>query len=394
MDTLSVNSCKIKINMINTSNYGQEKIVCKNTAHKFLRNEGDNTENSINLKFEHLPSPDQLKLQANTFARAFMKHGQFNHAKVLKVRDNEVLNTLSQMYIYSYFKALHDAWFNYNINKDSDLGWVFSGHSMMYHCITNPFNSVVKSGIHLGVEIDLKSEKNRRIKFTLLIRQFKEMEAFLNSNSSFGQRHFNIFDIEEKFCFYKTDFYATRAHGEPVENKNFKNSKPVINSENGSIEIVKLNDSGTAKIIEEKNFPLMNAFTDASSKKLFFIEPNSKHLIKDNASFFFSKAVFLNLASNYETTKLSERYYEVLGLTKEHDFFVTSEVYAMTGIKCSDYDVNAIDRTIPLGFKGLPMDVVLARIIGILSDSASFEEILIEIERIYREETEGKNKGK
>ena len=380
--------------MINTSNYGLEKIVCKNTAHKFLRNEGDNTENSINLTFEHLPSPEQLKLQADTFARGFMKHGQFNHAKVLKVRDSEVRQTLSLMFIYSFFKALHDAWFSFNLNKDSDLGWVFSGHSMMYHCITNPFNSVIKNGIHLGVEIDLKSEKNRRIKFTLLIKQFKEMEPFLKSYSGFGQRHFNIFEIEEKFCFYKTDFYATRAQGEPVDNKNFKIPKPIVNSENGTISIVKLNDSNTAKVIQEANFPLMNAFTDASSTKLFFIEPSSKHQIKDNVSFFFPKAVFLNLAVGHETNKLSERYYEEIGLTKEQDFFVTSEVYAITGIKCSDYDSSAIDRGTPLSFRGLPIEDIYARIVGILGNSPSFEEILLEIERILREEMEGKDKGK
>lgn len=330
-----------------TSNYSHNDIVVKKENSDFLNARPISSSRSIEFKFKVNVEARDLHIQAATFADNYRSHGYINFYKVLRCRENQVWEYLYLMFIYSYVKCLHNACFYSDFNEQADQGYAFSGHSRMYHILRFPvFSRSTREYITYSI-IEIGDEISRKVRLAMLVKNFPQLKPYKMYTDTFGQQPFLIPDLEYKFDYLKTDYYAVLAEGNPektvADQKDDANTKSnLIKGEQltkGRVEIVKVNDEDTKKIIMEKNIPLTNAFMNEKRDTFYYIPVNGTHKVVDNASVFFCRGCFIDLSDNTDMIEVNELYCKS-PYNNNKLFFVCSEVYTITGIKCKFTSLN------------------------------------------------------
>lgn len=319
------------MNMANISNYSRDTLIGKHKNQQFLRRSDRTTDNSISLEFEVVPCAKTLALQSKTFASNYRVHGYLNLSKIIRVKEEDVETTLQNLYIYSYLKVLHNGFFNDQLNEDSDQGMCFKGHSEFYFILRSTGMRIFKDDVFISSLINLGTKSSRRKIFALLVKQFPQMASYASFSDSYGLQPFLIPDFEKLFNFLSDDYYSKRAQGEPDSKRGGRSDH---SHSLGKIQICNVTELSSKEIISENAYPIWNAFTNKKGDDLFFTAVNNNHELKDNRSFFFSQANFIRLSDNCDHELLSDRYYQKMKLGEQEQFFVASEVFTNTGIKC------------------------------------------------------------
>jgi hypothetical protein len=253
--------------MANISNYSRDTLIGKHKNQQFLRRSDRTTDNSINLEFEVVPCAKTLALQSKTFASNYRVHGYLNLSKIIRVKEEDVETTLQNLYIYSYLKALHNGFFNDQLNEDSDQGMCFKGHSEFYFILRSTGMRIFKDDVFISSIINLGTKSSRRKIFALLVKQFPQMASYASFSDSYGLQPFLIPDFEKLFNFLSDDYYSKRAQGEPDSKRGGRSDH---SHSLGKIQICNVTELSSKEIISENAYPIWNAFTNKKGDDLFF----------------------------------------------------------------------------------------------------------------------------
>lgn len=375
---------------LNTSFFAFERIFIKQRNQQYLRKLNSSVDSSLYMKFVVKPDARMLNLQAEIFALNYANHGYLNLPKILRCSGNDVQRKLSELYIYSYVKCLYNGLFYSSLNNSSDLGLCFTGHSSMFHVIRSTGVNRIKDEFAFDCRFKHGDEDVRRVEVALLVGEFSFLKQYDNFVDNFGNSPFLIPEIERLFRFLNEDYYAIRSAGGPSVKYGREEQK---SDEQGKIKITTLDSAYQSSILRPENYPVANAFTDSSGRKLYFIEVNGNYSIENNPSFFFSKANFLVASDDNNFDLLEQRYYHTKDLGPDEDFLVASEVFTITGIYCKFISINAGNsRT---RFQGAPVDQMVSRICEDPKFQRTTEKILEIADLIYTEIiSEDASKGK
>lgn len=371
----------------NTKNYSKTRLVSVKKTESFLKKENISTNSNISFVFKVKPEVRILNLQAKTFASNFHSHGYINLYKILRCRENAVEDCLYKLFIYSYFKCLHNSLFQSNLDAEDDFGYCLKGHSQMFHVLRNTRYANIEGEVYMDISIDLGTTRDRMIQLALLLKQFNFLNSYVNTVSSLGMQAFYIPEFERMLSFLKEDFYAQRADGEPAETGEDYNSESnkLTTSSNGEsntkgrIEIVKVRNNKCKSIMDFKELPITNAFMNEDHTILYYVEVNGNFEVRYNESFFFSSSNFI-VISSFKGSTLDD-YYRSMNITRNEDFLVASEVYTASGIKCKYVDSSTQSSFKPPFSVGSPE--FIQRLIGEYSSRlSSIEEILLAIDEL------------
>lgn len=321
--------------MINTTkDYSIDRIVTKHKNYQFLNKESSISDKRIEYSFVIKPMASRLLLQASTFSSNFVNHGDYNLQKILRCRHDQVEDILTKMYVYSYIKNFHNGLFCDKLNDSCDLGYSFEGHQQLFEVIKSPYQRRVREDIFIDSKIKLGNDTTKQVSIALLISQFPFLKEYSSYIDNLGFEAFLIPKYESYFSFLTEDFYAARSTGDIANTAILKGPKVDTRGDKGKISVVGTNNETSRQILKEGSYPITNAFTNVDDSKLYFIEVNGSHSINDNPSFFFSKANFIKISSNANTTKFVNKFYLTKELTPKEDFLTCSEVFTITGIRC------------------------------------------------------------
>lgn len=331
-----------------TNNYSQKTIneVLKNF--EFLEDSTSISKRNFELNLKITNSTSQLNAQAITFSENLKTHGYINFYRVMRLREDQVISKLKNLYIYSYVKGLYNGLYYHRISESSNLGLCFAGHDSLMSILKSPNNSGLKDGYMLSVHIDLGNNQYKKALFIRLLAKFKFLRKYNNfSKDSFGTTPFYIPEYEGYLNYLNEDYYS-RDHiqrGESVKEDQSKHSNRInnLNYDRGKLNIVKMNQNSSNSILSFNNSPLMNSFYNNDLTKLRFIPVGNGKPVENNPSFFFNKANFIKQNdSGNDKVKIDRIYREFKCSELKHT--VCSEVFTNTGIKCQFIQTKSGDK--------------------------------------------------
>jgi hypothetical protein len=326
----------------NTKGYGFNKIVSANKTDEFLENGGLSIDRVIDYNYRIRTLVNLLKHQGRVFGMNFKTHGAYNFEKLFGCGYDTSVQLLTEMYIYSYFKALYSIYFDTALPYEDNGGYCFDGHSRFYAINQRKSYLYTEENVSLSMKINLGSVKYRCVDFSVLINQFGFFKKYINELPILGEGPFIIARYELLFSKLVNDFYAKRAGGEPDfmqvdvnDYKDGKNTKKILAKENevGDIQITTLKNEASMKIREKESNPLMNTFYSGDCNSIYHLEVNGNFVVKYNESFFFPLANFFSIDERTSDMKNIKRYYKKTELTSSQYFLTNSDVYTITGIK-------------------------------------------------------------
>lgn len=345
LDVLSVTERRVFMfftlhmnNILVTAFYSFKDLIVKNKNESFINKFTSIDLRKLDLYFKIVLDFDFLALQADTFARNYSSHGHINFFKVLRCRNDDVVQYLFEMFVYSFVKCLHNGWFYHNLSEDSNMGYCFIGHSKFFNVLKGASLQRRENDVSINIMIENDSITRRRMLVALLVRQFPFLTSYSDFSDNFGLQPFLIPELEDRFAYLLYDYYSSRATEELKDVKTPKSRN--ILDEKGMLQIVKCNDAVGKSILKPEAYPIANAFLTEDGSELFYIAVNGKYSIENNPSFFFSKANFIRFVRSSEPTKIRNNYYNVQQIDSSHLFLVCSEVFTNTGIKCSYFETD------------------------------------------------------
>lgn len=321
---------------------------------------------SFDFEFKISVDLKQLNAQASVFSENFKTHGYINFFRVLRVKENDVLETLKLTYIYSFIKALYNGFYYYKLSETANLGVCYSGHCALFNILKSPNNSGFKNDLMLTYSIDLGSNSYKQALFAIIFKRYPRLRpSFITDLSQLGNSAYIIPEFETYLQCLNKDYY-TRDHINRVDTNKFESGRHNRKSnneeketenkgkylpdnksflyDNGKIEIMTLGGTTMSNIYNFQNSPVLNAFTNLNSSKLYFTPVNSGKTMKDNASFIFSKANFIRLNTTTENSNNIKNIYLSKSLSSSVDHLICNEVYGNTGIKCR-FNTQITDNT-------------------------------------------------
>jgi hypothetical protein len=323
-----------------TNNYSQSPIneVIKNF--EVLEDNTTISNRSFNLNLKIDVSPSLLEYQAKIFAQNYKTHGYINFFRTLRIREDQVIDKLEKLYVYSYVKCLHNGIYYHRISNNSDMGYAMRGHAAYFNLLTQTSQSGKKNETLLTYSLDVGTSNYKK---ALLVKLFTKY-PFLKDYSEYrkdalGTFPFFIQEYEAYFNYLSDDYYSRdhvqQGEQDKIENSNITGRSRGLTYSNGKLHIVRMDQKQTSSIVSFNNNPLMNAFYTNDRKKYLFITVNSNKTVENNPSVFFSKANFIKLAENQTNQKKIDRIYNRINVDKNLEHVVCYEVYTNTGIFCS-----------------------------------------------------------
>lgn len=319
-----------------TSNYSPTTInrVLKN--YEYLEDNSSVSDRFYEVSLDLSIDLDQLEYQSDVFAENFSCHGNINFFKVLRIKQNQVMKVLKEIYVYSYAKSLYNGIYYHQISGSSELGSALRGHACLFHLLINPSNSSNRSDYHISYRISLGTADYKKALLLSLIGKF----PFLSEHSkftkdSFGTSPFFIGNYERHISNLETDFYSKNHIATNDTEESSKKDKSDPNYPEGKLALYKLTESSASSITSFSNTPVINSFVNKANSKFYFITVGNGISVHNNSSFIYNKANFLFFSDDERNDKKkTERIYSVIELSKNQQHLVCNEVFCNTGIKC------------------------------------------------------------
>jgi hypothetical protein len=336
-----------------TNNYSQAPINESIKTFEVLEDNTTISNRSFNLNLIIDLSSKQLKYQAKLFAVNYKTHGYINFFKTFRIREDQVLDVLEKLYVYSYAKCLHNGIYYHRISNNSDMGFAMRGHAAYFNLLTQTSQSGKKNDTLLTYNLDVGSDKYKEALLVKLIATYPFLKEYTEYRKDpLGTFPFFIQEFEGYFTYLSEDYYS-RDHVQQGEQDKFGNSDTTGRSRgltypNGKLHIVRMNQKHNSSILSFNNNPLMNAFYSNDRKKYRFITINAGKSVINNPSFFFSKANFIKLADNQTNEDKIERIYREIKVDNNLEHVTCYEVFTNTGIMCSFMPVKSSSSTIKI----------------------------------------------
>lgn len=321
-----------------TNNYSFNNLIKQFHNFEFLDDSSNISKRTLSLYFRIHLEFERLDLQSIVFADNIYQHAYFEFSKILQCRDVEVTKKLKNVYIYSFVKALYNALFFSSISSMTRQGLCFRGHCAFYQMIRNPNFSKTEDPYSVYATLNLPDENERMILMSLIFKKYPFLKTGVSCLDSRGNRPFLIPEWEVVLQ-RLNDSRSVR--NEVINNEsgirnvqsNENSSNPRIKNEDGRLIILDLHDNIANSILNESNIPITNVLLGIDSNDLYFSPVNgSKFKVENNESFFFCLANFIRFTdSNLDINKF---YYRSDYDFESKKYFIASEVYTNTGIKC------------------------------------------------------------
>lgn len=297
--------------MLRYNNYLLDKInQAFSSLHTFVDISKKHSYENIDIDYSLNLDEDSLKSQAKIFAKVIYTKG-FSRGSYISAMglSGNILETIENAYIYSYFKSVYYA-LNSLLGNASSIttrtdDYVFYGHKILHDVL-------------VATPVILNDNTQKRSVFMRLVEiqdRFQAMESFS-----------------------KFDDYFEIQGSSIVQNFEYDTILNFINEKNGLFgNVVRL---GSEPMVSAKSFsvnPLGNSFVSTDNERFYYIE-NDKTSI-DYASFFWPKACMLCIDKNPETDS-DDMIYNTIDISEYDSSCYGYEVYSITGIM--PYSENVI----------------------------------------------------
>jgi hypothetical protein len=239
---------------------------------------------------------------------------------------------LEELFIYSFVKALYNGIYCDKISNSADFGLFLEGHGLMYHILKNNMVNSNKEGISFFSTIDLGTSQEKRALILKLLLEFPFLAKSLRNINAFGNKQFVSPEHESYLNALEEDHYC-KNHTQQGERKTHSDYP------NGKLCLLRVKASDENNITSFQNTPLLNAFANSDESKLHCILPRGKNIVPNNASFFFSMAIFVVAKDSQRDRKKISRVYNEIELNDNTIHLACSQVHAITGINCVTVDV-------------------------------------------------------
>lgn len=379
-----------------TTNYSKGIIPKYSQNILFLDGSTSISDKSLNIILCLNPELDHLDCQAATFASNLSTHGYFDFRKILNVNTTKIIQTLEELYIYSFVKCVYNGIFFSNINEKSNLGLAFRGHASLFCVLKSVTNYGEFDDFFMQTRVDIGSDSQRRAMIFGIIARYPFLNQYKKfTTDSLGSSSFYIPTYERYLARFREDTYVSyhleQGNGQKKNNNVNNNKNSNNNNLNSNFENINNNDHNNDQsnnnfnypngrlaiyvvdmtnnsILAFDNYPLLNAFESFTRDTLYYIPSINKEL-EFNASFFFNKANFITLsrATDNNMPKINEIYkVKNINIRTTQRHLVCSEVFTITGIKCRTVvcDITPITRK----FKIPPLDVIITKLLDRSSD--------------------------
>lgn len=345
-----------------TSNYSFKNLVKQIRNYEFLNDSSSTSTRNFSLSLCIDLELERLDLQSEVFSDNFIQHGYIEFSKTLRCKHDEVKTNLKNLYIYSFVKSLYNGLFFENISSDTKQGLCFRGHAAFYQILRNPNLSIFHDNYSVMALIKLPNSIEKKILMSLILRKYDFLSKGITNIDSYGNSPFIHTEWESKMH-YLNDSHTSRMNilnvesGEKDKLKNDGGSISKPKNNDGRLVMLELTNDVASSIVNEINNPITNVLLKKNGDTLYFVPVNDTYQIENNCSFFFNLANFIRL--NDSSDKDLNKYYSSNPYSLESKkFFIASEVFTNTGIKC---------KTIYSGLSGTSKPIFLPKVEDIIS---------------------------
>lgn len=341
-------------------------------AEEFLLSNNTTSDRTVNFQQTISKNFSYIDRQARIFRDNYLSHGEINHYKIFRCRQEEVGDLVYMMFVYSYAKAMYAALFYHNFHEDSNFGRCLKGHSQMFHLLKSPNYQEVIDGFFVNNTIHLGDEDSRKVFIALLFKQFPKLGSNIVSQDNFGFQPLIITKYEYLFDFLVDDYYAKSA--DPEE----KSAEADDIRGRGRIQIVPVNEPNCMAITSNDSYPCLNAFYSNNEKKLICYSVHSDHKMQDNNSLWLPKAIGLKLNDSQSESVVDKCGFISISNNNSLDHISCSEVYAISGIRCK-YITSSKSRKPFFDPIEIDLDPLIEKLIKYISEKEGLKMIVTDL---------------
>lgn len=329
-----------------TTNFSFTNIVNRLKNYEYLNDSSSTSTRTVSLSLCLDLEFERLELQSKLFASNFISHGYIEFPKTLRCKYDQVIGILEGIYIYSFTKALYNGLYFSNINDSTDQGLCLRGHVSLHQLLRSPSFYKVSETYSVYASLKLPGDIGKKVLISSILYKYPYLRDSIFNIDSVGNSPFMHYEWESRLQ-YLNDSFNTRnnilnkdpddAAGTTASASNKTISD--VKNDKGRLILLRLNADTASSITSDDNNPMLNVLLEKQGKILYFTPMTTKHSIENNCSFFFNLANFIRL-ENSTDINLSRFYFADEYSFESKKFFLCSEVFTNTGIKCTGYNIN------------------------------------------------------